>query len=156
MLEEQKGEYQQTLSSFGDTSSDSEVMSIYFIHRPQRKELPMGGSPIIMGGSSQSELQAQLKGQPWKTNECLPRLLMSSSGFRPSSNRRTRKCPSSSSSRPARPSVPRSRAQKALDIEVDALDAADKQDDLEVDFSALEKALALAGMGLGDTGARPL
>ena len=46
-------------------------------------------------------------------------------------------------------------AQRALAIEIDALENEDDKDDLEVDFSALEKALA-QGMGGGNSGARPL
>ena len=47
-----------------------------------------------------------------------------------------------------------SKAQKALGVELDALDEQQDADDLKADFSALEKALA-SGMGFGSTNTRP-
>jgi len=114
-----------------------------------------GGTPIVMGGSSQSELQAQLERSALENEQMLSRAADEQLRLQSELDSKDQEMSLLLEQQASETEQNLARAQEALNIEVDALDAEADKDDLEVDFSALEKALA-TGMGLGDTGARPL
>tara|TARA_R100001591_G_scaffold101542_2_gene108316 strand:+ start:462 stop:812 length:351 start_codon:yes stop_codon:yes gene_type:complete len=114
-----------------------------------------GGTPIIMGGSTQSELQAQLERSALENERMLALAADEQLRLRDELAQRDREMASLIEQQSREQELDLAAAQRALAIEIDALENEDDKDDLEVDFSALEKALA-QGMGGGNSGARPL
>jgi len=114
-----------------------------------------GGTPIIMGGSTSSELQAQLERSALENERMLAQAADEQLRLQTELDKRDQEMSLLLEQQASETERNLARAQEALNVELDALNDVEKQDDLEVDFSALEKALA-SGMGLGNTGARPL
>lgn len=114
-----------------------------------------GGTPIIMGGSTNSELQAQLERAALENERMLNKAADEQLRLSEELAKKDREMALMLEQQARQQEIDLSAAQKALGVELDALNEADEQDDLEADFSALEDALA-KGMGYGDTGARPL
>ena len=121
----------------------------------------MGGSqPIIMGGSTQSELQAQLERSAMENERMLAQAADEQLRLQDELTKKDQEMSLLLEQQARETEIATGKAQKALGVELDALNEQDKEDDLGADFSALEKALA-SGMGLGSgsnssSGARPL
>ncbi len=113
-----------------------------------------GGTPIIMGGSTQAELQAQLERSALENERMLARAADEQLRLQNELDERDREMAQMYEQQARQQEMDLSQAQEALNIEIDALNQAEKADDLELDFSALEKALA-KGMG-SNSGPRPL
>ena len=119
----------------------------------------MGGSqPIIMGGSSQAELQAQLERSAMENERMIAKAADEQLRLQDELNKRDQEMSLLLEQQARETEINTEKAQKALGVELDALNEQDKADDLGADFSALEQALA-SGMGLGrdnSSSARPL
>lgn len=114
----------------------------------------MGGSPIIMGGSSQAELQAQLERAALDNERMLAKAADEQLRLQSELEKRDQEMSLMLEQQARQQEIDLGKAQKALDIELDALDKADAKDDLKADFAALEKALS-EGMGFGSAQTRP-
>ena len=114
-----------------------------------------GGTPIIMGGSTQSELQAQLERSALDNERMLAMAADEQLRLQDELAQRDREMSLLLEQQSQQQDLDLAGAQRALAIELDALQDEDDKDDLEVDFSDLEKALA-QGMGGGNSGTRPL
>jgi hypothetical protein len=114
-----------------------------------------GGSPIIMGGQTTSELQAQLERSALENERMLAMAADEQLRLQDELAKRDQEMSLLIEQQARQQELDLAGAQRALSVELDALEKEDDKDDLEVDFSALEEALA-KGMGSGDTGVRPL
>ena len=116
----------------------------------------MGGNPIIMGGSSASELQAQLERSAMENERMLAQAADEQLRLQSELDKRDQEMKTMYEQQARQQEIDMSKAQEALNIEIDALQDADDADDLKLDFSALESALA-KGMGSSDSASpRPL
>ncbi len=120
----------------------------------------MGGSqPIIMGGSSSAELTAQLERSAMENERMLNKAADEQLRLQSELQKKDSEMSLLLEQQARQSEIDTSKAQKALGVELDALNEQDKEDDLKADFSSLEKALA-SGMGFGgagsSSGARPL
>lgn len=121
----------------------------------------MGGSqPIIMGGTNQTELQAQLERSAMENERMLAKAADEQLRLQSEMLKKDQEMSLLLEQQAQQADIDTSKAQKALGVELDALNEQDQADDLGADFSALEQALA-SGMGFGgasnsSSGARPL
>lgn len=113
-----------------------------------------GGAPIIMGGSSQAELQAQLERSALENERMLAKAADEQLRLQDELTKRDEEMSLVLEQQARQQDLDLSKAQKALGVELDELNRQDDADDLEADFSALEKALA-SGMGFGSSNIRP-
>ena len=114
----------------------------------------MGGSPIIMGGTTSSELQAQLERSAMENERMLAQAADEQLRMQSELDQRDQEMKTMYEQQARQQELDMSQAQEALNVEIDSLNQADQADDLELDFSALEAALA-RGMD-GNSGPRPL
>jgi hypothetical protein len=113
-----------------------------------------GGAPIIMGGSTQSELQAQLERSALENERMLAKAADEQLRLQDELNKKDEEMSLVLEQQARQQDLDLSNAQKALGVELDELDKQQDADDLKADFSALEKALA-SGMGFGAANTRP-
>ena len=113
-----------------------------------------GGSPIIMGGSSQSELQAQLERSALENERMLAKAADEQLRLQDELTKKDEEMSLIMEQQARQQDLDLSHAQKALGVELEELDKQQDADDLKADFSALEKALA-SGMGFGTSNTRP-
>lgn len=115
-----------------------------------------GGTPIIMGGSTDAELQAQLERAALENEKMLSQAATEAAQLQSELDKRDAEMETMLAQQQA--SIERDLAaqQRALDVELDAQSSVDQEDDLAADYDALQAALA-EGLG-GSTGndARPL
>lgn len=107
-----------------------------------------GGTPIIMGGSTQSELQAQLERAALENERMLARAADESLRLQSELERKDQEMGLLLEQQAQQQEIDLSKAQKALGVEVRSMQETKEEDELSVDFAALEKALA-SGMGFG-------
>ena len=113
-----------------------------------------GGSPIIMGGSSQSELQAQLERSALENERMLAKAADEQLRLQTELDKKDEEMTLLFEQQARQQDLDLAAAQKALGVELEELDKQQADDDLKADFSALEKALA-SGMGFGSSNTRP-
>lgn len=118
-----------------------------------------GGSPIIMGGQSDAEMQAQLNRAALENERMLAQAADEQMRLQRELDQRDKEMELMMTQEAAKTELDLANAQRALDVELDALDKEQSADDLASDFSALEAALA-AGLGTtkdaGSTNIRPI
>jgi len=110
-----------------------------------------GGSPIIQGGMSQAEMTAMLERQALDNDRMLAKAGDEAASLQDELRRKDDEMKMVMEQQELRTQQDLAKAQKALDVELDAQATADSQDDLEADFSKLEAALA-SGLGRGTSG----
>jgi hypothetical protein len=110
-----------------------------------------GGSPIIQGGMSQAEMTAMLERQALDNDRMLAKAGDEAASLQDELRRKDEEMKMVMEQQELRTQQDLAKAQKALDVELDAQATADSQDDLEADFSKLEAALA-SGLGRGTSG----
>lgn len=113
-----------------------------------------GGSPIIMGGSSQSELQAQLERSALENERMLAKAADEQLRLQTELDKKDEEMTLLFEQQARQQDLDLAAAQKALGVELEELNKQQADDDLKADFSALEKALA-SGMGFGSSNTRP-
>ena len=106
------------------------------------------GSPIIMGGSTQSELQAQLERAAIENERMLAKAADEQLRLQGELAKRDQEMKLLLEQQAQQQDLDLSQAQKALGVELRSLEDEQKQDELSVDFAALEKALS-EGLGFG-------
>ena len=111
-----------------------------------------GGSPVIQGGMSQAEMTAMLERQALDNDRMLAKAGDEAASLQDELRRKDDEMKMVMEQQELRTQQDLAKAQKALDVELDAQQNTDEQDDLEVDFNKLEAALA-TGLGRGTTGA---
>lgn len=114
----------------------------------------MGGSPIIMGGSTSSELQAQLERAALDNEKMLQKAADEQIRLQTELDAKDKEMTTLLEQQAQQQQLDLGRAQKALGVEIDALEEQQASDDLEVNFDALQKALA-EGFGTSSSNMRP-
>lgn len=118
-----------------------------------------GGTPIIMGGQSDAEMQAQLNRAALENEKMLAQAADEQLRLQRELDTRDKEMELMMQQQASQTELDLARAQKALDVELDALSDEQAQDSLKSDFSALEAALA-AGLGSakdsGNSDVRPI
>ncbi len=113
-----------------------------------------GGAPIIQGGMSQAEMTAMLERQALDNDRMLANAADEAAALQDKLAQKDDEMKLIMEQQEKRTQQDLAKAQKALDVELDAQSTADSEDDLEADFSKLEAALA-SGLGRGTTNVRP-
>ncbi|MCP4743330.1 MAG: hypothetical protein GY871_14060 [Actinomycetales bacterium] len=114
-----------------------------------------GGTPIIQGGMSDAEMQAQLNNAALENEKMLAQSADEQLRLQSELDKRDQEMALTMKQQAATTELDLARAQKALDVEIDGLGEQQDEDALAADFSALEQALA-AGLGGSDpSAARP-
>ena len=108
----------------------------------------MGGSPIIMGGSTQSELQAQLERAALENERMLAKAADEQLRLQDELTKKDSEMKLLLEQQAREQEMDLSAAQKALGVELRSLEQEQAKDELSVDFAALEKALS-EGLGFG-------
>ena len=111
-----------------------------------------GGSPIVMGGMTDAEMQAQLNQSALENEKMLSMAADQQAELQRQLDERDAEMELMMKQQAATVESDMARAQKALDVELESLGSSDAEDDLAADFSVLEDALA---SGLGGGAARP-
>ena len=110
-----------------------------------------GGSPVIQGGMSQAEMTAMLERQALDNDRMLANAADEAAELQTRLAERDNEMKLIMEQQERRTQQDLAKAQKALDVELEAQQNVDKEDDLELDFNKLEAALA-EGLGRGTTG----
>lgn len=113
-----------------------------------------GGTPIIMGGSTQSELQAQLERAALENERMLRLAVDEQLRLQEQLAEQDREMTMLLEQQAQQQDLDLAKAQKALGVELRSMEKQDEMDDLAPDFAALEKALA-EGMGFNQVETRP-
>lgn len=113
-----------------------------------------GGTPIIMGGSTQSELQAQLERAALENERMLAKAADEQLRLQSELQKQDQEMKLLLEQQAQQQDIDLAKAQKALGVELRSMEETQKEDELAVDFAALEKALA-QGMGFGQAATRP-
>jgi len=113
-----------------------------------------GGTPILLGGSTQSELQAQLERAALENERMLAKAADEQLRLQSELERKDKEMTLLLEQQAQQQEIDLSKAQKALGVELRSMEEQQKEDELKVDFAALEKALA-SGMGFGQAATRP-
>jgi len=113
-----------------------------------------GGTPILLGGSTQSELQAQLERAALENERMLAKAADEQLRLQSELERKDKEMTLLLEQQAQQQEIDLSKAQKALGVELRSMEEQQKEDELKVDFAALEKALA-SGMGFGKAATRP-
>lgn len=111
-----------------------------------------GGSPIIQGGMTQAEMTAMLERQALDNDRMLANAADEAAALQDKLAQKDDEMKLIMEQQERRTQQDLAKAQKALDVELEAQQNVDEEDDLEVDFGKLEAALA-TGLGRGTTGA---
>ena len=110
-----------------------------------------GGSPVIQGGMSQAEMTAMLERQALDNDRMLANAADEAAELQTRLAEKDNEMKLIMEQQERRTQQDLAKAQKALDVELEAQQNVDKEDDLELDFNKLEAALA-EGLGRGTTG----
>lgn len=115
-----------------------------------------GATPIIMGGSTDEELTAQLERAALENERMLTQAATEAAKLQSDLDAKDKEMEQMLAQQQA--SIERDLAaqQKALDVELDAQSSVDEEDDLAADYDALQAALAEGLGGSTGNGARPL
>jgi uncharacterized protein (DUF3084 family) len=124
----------------------------FFMEHPHHTARYFGGGPsIIMGGSTDAELQARLNEAAMENDRMLARAADEQLRLQKELDQRDAEMKLSMEQAAAKTEADMARAQKALDVELKSLSDSESEDALKAEFDALEAALA-AGLGKTDTG----
>lgn len=114
-----------------------------------------GGAPIIMGGMSSAEMNAQLERASLENDRMLARAADEQIRLQSELDKRDQEMESLMEQQARQQEMDLGDAQKALAVELDSQDEDSSADDLKTDFSALEAALA-EGLGYAEDTPRPV
>ena len=115
-----------------------------------------GGAPIIMGGTTDEEMQARLNEAALENERMLAQATDEQLRLQKELDQRDEEMALQMQQTERVNEANMSRAQKALDIELDSLADSKAEDDLAADFTALESALSKGLGGSSSDNVRPL
>tara|TARA_B100001063_G_C16373486_1_gene361902 strand:- start:141 stop:560 length:420 start_codon:yes stop_codon:yes gene_type:complete len=129
-----------------------------FLERPHHTSRYFGGgAPIIMGGTTDAEMERRLNESALENERMLAQAADEQMRLQAELDQRDEDMALQLKQTERANEANMAKAQKALDVELDSLGDSKNQDDLAADFSAIEQALA-SGLGGNSSGSdvRPL
>lgn len=128
-----------------------------FLERPHHTARYFGGgTPIIMGGSTDEEMQARLNEAALENERMLAQATDEQLRLQKELDERDEQMALQMQQTERVNEANLARAQQALDVELDSLADSKAEDDLAADFSALESALSKGLGGSSSDNVRPL